>query len=65
MDTAVEPVAVGDGARVALVRRDAPASAWPYSVPAELGERFTAELHPYYRWANRGPATMRIWTPAL
>ncbi|WP_372490719.1 hypothetical protein [Rathayibacter rubneri] len=30
-----------------------------------VGERFEAEFRPYYTWANRGPSTMRIWTPAL
>ncbi|NRG42241.1 glycoside hydrolase family 127 protein [Rathayibacter sp. VKM Ac-2835] len=65
VDAGVEPVALGDGASVTLVRRDAASSAWPYDVPAELGEQFTAEFHPYYRWANRGPSTMRIWTPTL
>lgn len=63
IDASVEPVATDGGARVALVRRDAEADGWPYGVAARAGERFEAEFRPYYRWANRGPSTMRIWTP--
>ncbi|MWV48139.1 glycoside hydrolase family 127 protein [Rathayibacter sp. VKM Ac-2803] len=63
LDASVEPVATADGARVTVARREAPADGWPYDVSAQSGERFSAELRPYYRWANRGPSTMRIWTP--
>ncbi|WP_197409384.1 MULTISPECIES: glycoside hydrolase family 127 protein [unclassified Rathayibacter] len=63
VDASVEPVATVEGATVRLVRRDASADGWPYDVPAQAGERFDAEFRPYYRWANRGPSTMRIWTP--
>jgi DUF1680 family protein len=63
IDASAEPVATADGARATLVRRDAPAGEWPYDVEARTGERFEAEFRPYYTWANRGPSTMRIWTP--
>lgn len=62
VDASVAPVVTGDGARAVLVRRDAEAD-WPYDVEARSGERFEAEFRPYYTWANRGPSTMRIWTP--
>ncbi|PPI25179.1 hypothetical protein C5D34_08755 [Rathayibacter sp. AY1B1] len=63
VDASVPPVATAEGARVALVAREA-APGWPYgSVPVEEGRRFEAEFGPYHRWANRGPSTMRIWTP--
>ena len=45
----------------------APAQAWPYS-PDELRPAGVAELPvelvPYHSWANRGPATMRVWLRA-
>ncbi|MFT4030272.1 MAG: glycoside hydrolase family 127 protein [Protaetiibacter sp.] len=39
--------------------------AWPYAAaPAELQiERRELQLIPYYRWANRGASTMRVWMP--
>ncbi|WP_367882351.1 hypothetical protein [Rathayibacter oskolensis] len=63
VDASVAPVATPDGARVALERREATGDGWPYDVSARIGGTFEAEYRPYYRWANRGPSTMRIWTP--
>ena len=39
--------------------------AWPYHQERHEneGERVRARLTPYHRWANRGPATMRVWLP--
>lgn len=55
----IVPAAVAGGVRTEL--RDA----WPYgSAPAEasvLPRNFT--FIPYYRWANRGASTMRVWVP--
>jgi uncharacterized protein len=56
-----------DGARVSLrgvVKND---ESWPYKSSAfsEVSQTFTAELHPYFGWANRGPSTMRVWIPLL
>ena len=52
---------------VALRRLDEPA--WPYGAsPAPAGTVDDGAfglvpLVPYHRWANRGPATMRVWMP--
>ncbi|GIE76698.1 hypothetical protein Aph02nite_26480 [Actinoplanes philippinensis] len=38
---------------------------WPYRPPAPSGdaEPVQVALHPYHRWARRGPSTMRVWIP--
>ncbi|MEU8660297.1 glycoside hydrolase family 127 protein [Actinoplanes philippinensis] len=38
---------------------------WPYRPPAPAGdaEPVQVALHPYHRWARRGPSTMRVWIP--
>jgi DUF1680 family protein len=30
-----------------------------------LADPSVVTFRPYYQWANRGPSTMRVWTPAL
>ncbi|TRY17004.1 glycoside hydrolase family 127 protein [Tessaracoccus rhinocerotis] len=52
--------AVLPGARIAVAEDD-----WPYAAApsAEVGETFDVPLVPYHSWANRGPATMRVWLP--
>lgn len=30
-----------------------------------LDDPSVVRFRPYYQWANRGPSTMRVWTPAL
>jgi DUF1680 family protein len=60
---------VDDGGRVvvtgSLVEPDG--SGWPYrdARTAPSSTRGDAEIPmlPYHSWANRGPATMRIWLP--
>jgi DUF1680 family protein len=40
--------------------------AWPYADPAparSAGDARAVKLIPYYRWARRGPSTMRVWLP--
>lgn len=40
--------------------------AWPYRTgaePAQGGTSVELPLTPYYRWAERGPAAMRVWLP--
>ena len=68
------PAIADDGAVVVPARRVPEAARrWPYSEagshqgceeggdqPAEV---FDLPLIPYYSWANRGPATMRVWLP--
>jgi DUF1680 family protein len=38
---------------------------WPYvgKNPDTARTAITANLVPYYSWANRGPSTMRVWIP--
>ena len=42
-----------------------PAEPWPYGSPAgsAVGTPVELPLVPYYRWAERGPAAMRVWLP--
>lgn len=55
----IVPVEVAGGTRTGL--RDA----WPYGdapvTPAVASQSFT--FIPYFRWANRGASTMRVWVP--
>jgi DUF1680 family protein len=53
------------GTTIDVCRRPSAPEGWPYHPePDEKdGERARIRLIPYYRWANRGPATMRIWLP--
>nr|WP_197511555.1 hypothetical protein [Tessaracoccus coleopterorum] len=40
------------------------AAAWPYHDGGHLIEgTLDVPLVPYHSWANRGPATMRVWLP--
>lgn len=40
------------------------ANGWPYGSPGDgRPEASTLTLVPYHLWANRGPATMRVWLP--
>ena len=45
----------------------APDTTWPYqnsgAGPASSRQDSPIRLVPYHRWANRGPATMRVWLP--
>lgn len=54
---------VSVAARV-LTLRD---SAWPFGPDPDVvvgeDDRGLVPLVPYYRWANRGPSTMRVWLP--
>jgi hypothetical protein len=54
-----------DGAAI-TVEQHTPAEAdWPYraETPSPATARAEATLIPYQRWANRGPAAMRVWIP--
>lgn len=71
-DIVLEPDAgvqeTDDGALV-TVRASAPVAAtWPYhprpARPAGSDGTFhQVRFRPYHRWGNRGPTTMRVWTP--
>ena len=41
---------------------------WPYAAPgqgSDTGPEVPIPLVPYQQWANRGPATMRVWVPTV
>jgi DUF1680 family protein len=61
------PVIAEGGAGAELELADAPVADWPYGPAASGGPAapVMAHLIPYYRWANRGPSTMRVWLPVL
>ncbi|PTL72261.1 hypothetical protein C1I63_04980 [Rathayibacter caricis DSM 15933] len=67
IDRSVEPVPTpGGGARAAIAAVSAQEEEWAYgTAAASVERRVDVEFRPYYTWANRGPSTMRIWTPAL
>jgi DUF1680 family protein len=56
----VRPVAVLRGR---VVRH--PEDRWPYAADAGagVGPEVAIPLVPYHSWAERGPATMRVWLP--
>jgi uncharacterized protein len=63
-----DPGSIGtseDGATLDLYRLTPAPQAWPYHQERHEneGERVRARLIPYHQWANRGPATMRVWLP--
>jgi DUF1680 family protein len=71
-EIAIEPEvreSVGQELRVRAVRVSQTSKPWPYvsaSVAEPLpepSEDLVAVFRPYYRWGNRGPTTMRVWTP--
>ena len=65
VETAVTPAAINDGARVSLRVHPRQDGAWPFGARVKSeGELVHGELIPYFRWANRGPSTMRVWLPS-
>jgi DUF1680 family protein len=72
VDASVPPWEV-DGTvyvRAGTLRANDGAGAWPYAATDAVAPRPRPELHdvplvPYHDWANRGPATMRVWLPLL
>jgi DUF1680 family protein len=67
VDPSQAPEADEDGAVVLLATRPKADDAWPYVSQPEPGPTAAtpaaARLIPYYRWAERGPSTMRVWLP--
>ncbi len=64
VSTATLPVERGPDLEVAARRVETERNGWPYGAFAGgAGERLDLGLVPYYRWGNRGPATMRVWLP--
>lgn len=67
VDLGCPPREDADGVQVTASRARLHERPWPYSdVHERISEdgRFGVRLVPYYSWANRGPATMRVWLPA-
>ncbi len=60
------PLTDRDGAVIVNGHAGATADgAWPYGGrPDGEGAAVEIPLHPYHRWARRGPSTMRVWVPA-
>ncbi|MEU1517443.1 beta-L-arabinofuranosidase domain-containing protein [Streptomyces sp. NPDC005811] len=68
VDTSDAPRNGPDGTVVAPGELIAPpARSWPYRpldrTPSPVAARTGIVLVPYHSWANRGPATMRVWLP--
>ena len=64
VDTRKTPVATVGGATVSVRLHEPARAEWPFGEPQDIaGESIEASLIPYFRWANRGPSTMRIWMP--
>jgi DUF1680 family protein len=66
LDPGTDP-ADRDGTVVVTCRATPPAQLdWPYrpltDTPGD-GAPVEVTLHPYHRWARRGPSTMRVWIP--
>ncbi len=61
------PVIASEGAEALFELAAATSDDWPYGSvrPCVQPVQTTAALIPYYRWANRGPSTMRVWLPVL
>lgn len=71
VDPSAEPEDGPDGTVLAPGELTAPAdphdTAWPYhpldQATPPTADRMGITLVPYHSWANRGPATMRVWLP--
>jgi DUF1680 family protein len=75
-DIAIDPTQVmpaeGGGATASVVLTEVAAAegTLPYDDEFPLRQTPLADpsvvtFRPYYQWANRGPSTMRVWTPVL
>jgi hypothetical protein len=70
VDPSVSPSDQGDSVIVTGQLSDLKPEAWPYrgDTTAELSgpdSDVEVPLVPYYHWANRGSATMRVWIPVV
>jgi DUF1680 family protein len=56
----------GDRVTASFVVRAAADQPWPYADTEQSTQAWTTQvaLTPYHEWAERGPATMRVWMPA-
>lgn len=69
VDARYPPHSAADGAEVmarTLMLDDSAGSPYArFRTPRYNENPIPLKLIPYYRWANRGPATMRVWTPMI
>lgn len=69
VDPTVEPVERDGSVVVPGELIDPAVAGWPYRdshrPAATVREQIEVPLIPYHSWAERGPATMRVWMPAL
>ncbi|WP_338054616.1 glycoside hydrolase family 127 protein [Subtercola vilae] len=70
IDPDVPLVLTANGAQAAIrLRVDHSDALWPYAqstrrqTDRDSSRLASAELTPYFAWANRGPSTMRVWLP--
>jgi len=66
IDTSVAPREVDGRVVVRAAARSFDDADWPYGAAPSAGGSAPAldvPLVPYHDWANRGPATMRVWIP--
>jgi uncharacterized protein len=68
VDTRVAPQDLGKVVTVRGRLSTGSSERWPYLDPeagggAQREETIEVRLIPYHAWANRGPATMRVWLP--
>lgn len=65
VDTSIAPVDEGETVVVrGMLEPDDTATPWPYGAtpaPDAAAPAIPVSLVPYRSWANRGPATMRVW----
>jgi DUF1680 family protein len=70
VDASVPPWEVDGTVYVRAGAGGASGDGWPYTttdavVPRPRPELYDVPLVAYHDWANRGPATMRVWLPTL
>lgn len=67
VDPSAPPEGRADGSVVVagetIAQGDAPWPYRPFDAPPAAGDRTGIVLVPYHSWANRGPASMRVWLP--
>jgi DUF1680 family protein len=65
IDATAAPEVDGDRITASFAVRAAEDRQWPYvaSEPTERKTPVRLPLTPYHSWAERGPATMRVWMP--
>ncbi len=65
IDAASGAIPTEAGAAVTLLALGDNGDGWPYGTPPKAAPIVIGQIDllPYYRWANRGPSTMRVFIP--